>query len=341
MSEIETAVPVRKSESTASLTPTQNIKLISYVVPIYNEGSNVKEFYRRLKQSIDSLNYRYEIIFIDDGSRDSTAANLHELHKGDPHVKFISFSRNFGHQQALSAGLDYARGDAVVSMDGDLQHPPELVPEMIQAWEEGHEIVYTRRSATEDISLLKRFTANTFYKFINVYSQVKVEPNTSDFRLVDRKVANIMCSLKERQRFYRGMIGWIGFSQKAIDFVAPPRHSGKTKFTLSKMLRLAVYGILSYSYLPLYSVIYLCTFFIAAAGLYGTYALYTKFIAGTALPGHSSILLTVLIATAVQLYAFAVIAIYVIKIFQEVKQRPIYIVKDHKGLENREKEFNC
>ena len=291
---------------------------VSFVIPSYNESSNIEELLRRLYKTIEPLNYEFEFLFVDDGSHDETLQKLVEIHAKDGRVKYVSLSRNFGHQNALTAGLDHVNGDCVISMDGDLQHPPEFVPELLRWWEEGYEIVYTYRKSDIDASFLKKITASAFYRLINFTSDIKIDPNASDFRLMDKKVVKVLALLREHERFYRGLVKWVGFKQKRIDFDAHSRFSGVRKYTFKKMLKLAMQGFLSYSYLPLYSVIFLCFIFIILSGGYGVFALYQKFIAKNALPGHSSILMTVLVIAAVQLYALAIISLYVLKSFHEI-----------------------
>lgn len=306
-------------------------KRISFIIPAYNEASNIEELFRRLTLSVTSLNYDYEFLFVDDGSQDETLKKLTQLRTKDPRVKYLSLSKNFGHQNALTAGFDHVSGDAIISMDSDLQHPPELVPELIGWWEKGYDIVYTYRKSTQDASLLKKITASFFYGLINTASEISIEPNTSDFRLIDKKVAKALAALREYNCFYRGLVKWVGFSQKRVDFDAEPRFSGSRKYTFGKMLKLASYGLMSYSYLPLYSVVFLCFVFIFLSLLYGLFALYLKFVAQISIPGHSSLLLTILVVAAVQLYALAIISIYVLKNFHETRKRPIYIVRDKQG----------
>lgn len=311
-------------------------RMVSFVIPSFNESSNIEELMRRLYAVTAPLNYEFEFLFVDDGSRDETLSKLSELHVRDSRVKFISLSRNFGHQNALTAGLDHASGDCVISMDGDLQHPPEFVPELLHWWEEGYEIVYTYRKSDIDASFLKKITAAGFYKLINFTSDIKIDPNASDFRLMDKKVVKVLSLLREHEKFYRGLVKWVGFKQKRVDFDAASRYSGVRKYTLKKMLKLAMQGFLSYSYLPLYSVIFLCFVFLVLSIGYACFALYQKFITHIALPGHSSILLTVLAVAAVQLYALAIIALYVLKNFHESRRRPVYIVRETKGLTAKE-----
>lgn len=307
-------------------------KLISFVIPVYNEGTNVRELYERLTKILAPLMYRYEFIFVDDGSEDQTLSILETLHGKDSRVKYVSFSRNFGHQNALTAGLDHAKGDAIISMDGDLQHPPELVSQLIEWWKKGYEIVYTYRHSTQGTGWFKRWTAALFYKLINTASQVKIEPNTSDFRLIDRKVADVLCAFKVQERFYRGLIKWVGFSQKRLEFNAPSRFSGARKYTLVKMLRFAARGFLTYSYLPLYSVIALCFIFIALSFAYGLFAMYQKFVTQTAIPGQASLLMTQLVVASVELFVLAVISFYMLKIYHGMEQRPVYVIRQTKGI---------
>lgn len=308
-------------------------KLISFIIPAYNEATNIEELFRRLAKSVQPLDYRCEFIFVDDGSDDETLKKLEILHAEDARVKYVALSRNFGQQNALTAGLDHAKGDAVISMDSDLQHPPELVPQLIEWWEKGYEIVYTYRHSTEGAAWIKRVTASIFYKLINTASEVKIDSNTSDFRLLDRKVVDVLCTFKVQERFYRGLIKWVGFSQKRLEFDAPSRFSGVKKYTLAKMLKLAARGFLAYSYLPLYSVIVLCFLFILLSFGYGLFALYLKFITKTAIPGLSSILMTQLVVAAVELYVLAVVSFYMLKIYHGMEQRPMYVIRKTRGLE--------
>lgn len=261
------------------------MKKISFVVPVFNEEENIHEFHRRLTQVMAPLPYDYEILFIDDGSRDRTSLLIRELAEKDPHVQGYVFARNFGHQLALTCGLDQSTGDAVISMDGDLQHPPEMVPDLLKKWEEGYEIVQTVRKSTEDATWFKSITSRLYYKLINSMSEVRITPGGSDFRLMDRKAVDALNRFRERARFIRGMVNNLGFRYTTLEFVAPPRFAGHSKFSLRKMLRFALDGITAFSRVP---CVWLCMWG-ALAGLGSIlligHVIYVKYIVQDAVPG--------------------------------------------------------
>ncbi len=227
------------------------MKHISVVVPVFNEEANLREFHQRLTQVLATLPYEYDLTFIDDGSKDSSALILAELAQKDTHVQAYLLSRNYGHQLALTCGLDHAGGDAVITMDGDLQHPPELLPELIKLWEDGNEIVQTIRLNTENISFMKRFSSTVYYKLINIMSKVEITPGGSDFRLMDKQAVEAFRLYRERARFIRGLINTLGFKVAKVEFVALPRFAGTSKYSLHKMLHFALDGITSFSNIPL------------------------------------------------------------------------------------------
>ena len=222
------------------------MKHISFVVPVFNEEANLREFHQRLTQVMSALPYEYDLTFVDDGSKDSSALILAEIAQKDDRVQAYLLSRNYGHQLALTCGLDHADGDAVITMDGDLQHPPELLPELIRHWESGSEIVQTVRLSTENVSLMKRFSSAVYYKLINIMSKVEITPGGSDFRLMDRKAVEAFRLYRERARFIRGLINTLGFKVARVEFVAPPRFAGSSKYSLRKMLHFALDGITSF-----------------------------------------------------------------------------------------------
>jgi dolichol-phosphate mannosyltransferase len=308
-------------------------KLVSVVLPVHNEEGNVEELYARLVRVFQPLPWDAEFIFVDDGSRDRSVEILDRLADADPRVKIVSLSRNFGHQYALTAGLDYADGDAVISMDSDLQHPPELIPELLRQWQLGYPVVYTIRRSTKELTLFKRWTAAGFYALMRWMSPYPIEPNTSDFRLLDRRVCLALRSNVERERFYRGMIPWVGFRQKAIEFDADARFAGRPSYTPLKMLRFSVSGIMAYSYVPLYLLVCLVGLFVIALALYGAFVLYQRFATHEALPGQASILLSMIVIGTVQLVATCVAAIYAYKAYHESKARPLYIVDRTRGFD--------
>ena len=227
------------------------MKTISIVVPMFNEESNLREFHKRVTTVMESLNYNYEICFVDDGSSDNSTTILQELSLEDSHVQGFILSRNYGHQIALTCGLDNVTGDAVITMDGDLQHPPEIIPELISKWEAGFDIVKTIRTSTDNISFFKKITSSTYYKLLNMISTVEITPGGSDFRLMSRQVVDAFKLYRERARFIRGMVNTLGFKVATVEFKADERFSGVSKFSLNKMLHFALDGITAFSNLPL------------------------------------------------------------------------------------------
>lgn len=307
------------------------MKKISIVIPAHNEEGNVALMHQRIKSVFEKMdNYSFEIIFVNDGSRDNTQQKLEELSAQFSEVKFIEFSRNFGHQPAVKAGMDYADGNAVISMDGDLQHPPELIPEMISAWEHGNDIVYTIRTYPREISFFKRKTSDLFYRFLSNISDIDLtQGGGSDFRLLDTSVVNVMRDLKEDDLFLRGLTSWIGFKQTGIEFVAGERASGESSYNLKKMLKFAFTGITSFSVKPLYLATYLGFIFSGLSLLYIPYVLYA-IITKTEISGWASLIMTVVFFGGVQLIILGIIGIYLGKIFKQSKDRPNYIIRSKK-----------
>lgn len=305
------------------------MKKISFVVPVFNEEENIHEFHRRLTQVMAPLPYDYEILFIDDGSRDRTSLLIRELAEKDPHVQGYVFARNFGHQMALTCGLDQSTGDAVISMDGDLQHPPEMVPDLLKKWEEGYEIVQTVRKSTEDATWFKSITSRLYYKLINSMSEVRITPGGSDFRLMDRKAVDALNRFRERARFIRGMVNNLGFRYTTLEFVAPPRFAGHSKFSLRKMLRFALDGITAFSRVPLRLALYVgCIAGLGSILLIG-HVIYVKYIVQDAVPGWTTLAAAEFFLGGVELIGIGIVGEYVGRIFDEVKQRPLYIIREH------------
>ena len=301
-------------------------KKISVVIPAFNEASNLSGLTKRLDTVLKGTGYDYELIFVDDGSSDSTKDILEDMNDLNPRIHYIQLSRNFGHQNALKAGLDHADGDCIISLDGDLQHPPELIPTFIKKWEEGYDIVYTRRKCTKQNSAFKRHTSNIFYHLANKLSEVKLEAGTADFRLIDRKVADILVQFTEIDPFLRGIIKWIGFSQYAVDYIPDPRLSGESKYSLKKMMRFALQGITSFSIRPLYTAVYIGFTFSCLSALYLPYVLYS-YVSGHSISGWASLMMTIVFIGGLQLIIMGIIGIYIGKIFLQSKQRPNYIVR--------------
>ena len=300
---------------------------VSIVIPAYNEEGNVRVISNRILEVLDGQ-YAYEIIFINDGSSDRTLERLKELNAENPNIHYISFSRNFGHQNALKAGIDYATGDCIISMDADMQHPPEFIPEMLQRWQEGYDIVYTKREEVKTLPYFKRKTSSLFYKLMNRMSDIEIEPGAADFRLVDRKVAQVLRDSRESNLFMRGFISWIGFRQYKIDYRPAERFSGTTKYTVKKMLLFAINGITSFSVKPLQFSIALGLLMSAGAFLYALYAIYMHFFTDSTISGWTSVLVSVLFVGGIQLFILGIIGEYIGKIFMQTKNRPTYIVRE-------------
>jgi glycosyltransferase involved in cell wall biosynthesis len=307
---------------------TQQRTELSLVIPTFNEEGNVKRLYEQIKVVLNQLHIdAYEVIFIDDGSSDASLIRIEELRAKDPNVHFLQFSRNFGHQHALKAGLDHASGAAVISLDADLQHPPALIAEMVALWRTGAEVVYTRRQDKQNIGFFKKLSAKAFYWLANRLSEVPIEEGTADFRLLDRKVVTAIKTFKESHLFLRGLIPTLGFKQVAIDYEPAARFSGKSKYSFAKMLHFAINGITSSSAKPLYFSIYLGLFFAFLAFVYGCYAIYIAVFTNAAITGWTSLIASVLFIGGIQMILIGIVGIYLGKLFVQSKQRPTYIIK--------------
>jgi len=309
------------------MNPAHRIEL-SLVIPTFNEEGNVQRLYQEIRAVLAQLQLEhYEFIFIDDGSSDASLHNIEALRAQDPKVHYLQFSRNFGHQHALKAGLDHARGAAVISLDADLQHPPALIADMLHHWRNGAEIVYTRRQDKQNVGFFKKMSAKAFYWLANRLSEVPIEEGTADFRLLDRKVVDAIKSFKESHLFLRGLIPTLGFKQVALDYEAAARHSGQSKYSFGKMLRFAINGITSSSAKPLYFSIYLGLFFAFLAFVYGCYAIYIAVFTNAAITGWTSLIASVLFIGGIQMILIGIVGIYLGKLFVQSKQRPNYIIK--------------
>lgn len=303
------------------------MKLISIVVPVFNEEANIEHFYTEICNVMKPLPYDFELMFVDDGSKDASIFILDRLAQKDSRVKPLYLARNFGHQIALTCGLDHANGDAVITMDGDMQHPPEFLPILIEQWEQGYEVVQTIRKTTEGVSWLKNTTSALFYKLMNALSKVRIQPGGSDFRLMDKAVVESFRRYKERARFIRGMIGAIGYKQIQIEFVAPKRFAGSSKFSINKMLHFALDGITSYSKKPLRFAFYTGLIFGLISLGVTSHVMYIKWFTEDAVPGWATISASILFLGGLQLIGIGIIGEYVGRIFEEVKQRPLYFVR--------------
>lgn len=304
-----------------------NKLLLSIIIPVFNEQDNINPLLKRLLPVLKS--YLYEIIFIDDGSNDKTIDQIKKYAKKDEKIKLISFTRNFGHQMALTAGYLYAKGDVVISMDADLQDPPEIIPKMIEKWKNGAKIVYARRKKREADSFFKKITALLFYKIINFLSDTPIPDNVGDFRLLDREVVIFLNQLKERARFLRGLVSWPGFKTDFVFFDRQKRFAGKTHYPFKKMLNFAVEGIISFSIKPLRIASYL-GFITAGIGFFGIiYAVLGKiFLPKYWVTGWTALFVGIMFLGGVQLLTIGIIGEYIGKIYQEIQSRPQFLIKE-------------
>ena len=319
---------MNQTEGTAGTAP-MDVCDLSVVIPLLDEEENLHEIHRRLIAVLgDQLGLSFEIIFVDDGSRDASWSIIGALHDEDSRVKGLRFSRNFGHQYALKAGLDHARGDAVVTMDCDLQHPPELVAELVTQWRAGHEIVNTKKRATEGLGLVRRFITRAGYAVINTVSDTPVIPGAADFRLLDRKVVEHIRELKEGQLLLRGIVNWLGFSATTVEFTAAKRFAGAAKYTYGQLLGLVTSGLMSFSTAPLRSAIYIGFAMSALAFAYAGYLIVRWMTVGIEVPGWLTTVLLIIVLGGMNLLVLGVIGEYVAKIYDALKNRPSYIVAE-------------
>ena len=297
--------------------------MISIVTPVYNEEDNVVFFHEEITKVMKTTGMDYELIYVNDGSRDRTDKLIHELAEKDPHVRAITFARNFGHQTAITCGMDFARGDAVITMDGDMQHPPELIPLLLEKWKDGYDIVQTIRTSTEDSGFIKKITSAGYYKVINSISKTPVTPGGSDFRLMNRKSLDVFLRFREHARFIRGIVGGLGFKQTTIKFEAPARHAGVSKFSMNKMLHFAMDGILTNSTTPLRAAFYAG----AVSGFIGIllilHVLYS-YLVGNTVPGWATMTILIAFFGSANLVGLGIIGEYIGRIYEESKNRPLY-----------------
>ena len=300
----------------------------SVVAPIYNEKENLPELYRRVSEVMKKTRKSWELVLVDDGSTDGSTEMIHELAKKDRHVRPVVFARNFGHQIAITAGWDYARGDAVVIIDADLQDPPELIREMAEKWQEGYEVVYAIRAEREGESWFKLWTASLFYRIIYRITDVNIPLDTGDFRLMDRKVVNVLKSMRERYRFPRGMSAWVGFKQIGVEYKRAARVAGETKYPFRKMFRLAINAVTGFSYFPLQVATY-AGFISAGIAAIAIPIVATMRISGSlAFEGQATTLIAVLFLGGVQLISLGILGEYIGRLYDEAKGRPLYIVRE-------------
>jgi polyisoprenyl-phosphate glycosyltransferase len=303
-------------------------KLVSIVIPVLNEEGNLPVLYERLSTVLKNLATDYELLFINDGSSDQSLLLLKTYADRDAHIKIIDFSRNFGHQLAVTAGLDHCHGDCAVIIDADLQDPPELIIELITKWNAGYQVVYAQRVKRKGEHFIKVFTARIFYRLLKKLANIEIPLDTGDFRLIDRKVIESLKAMPERNRFIRGMVSWIGLRQTSVQYVREERLSGKTKYPLFKMIRFALTGLTSFSLVPL-QLASLFGFLVSVISfLAGLYTIYLKIFTTRTIPGWTSLMIALLFLGGIQLITLGIIGEYVGRISEEVKQRPAYIIQD-------------
>jgi len=302
--------------------------VISVVVPVYNEEAVIHESYARLKKVLKGLDESYELIFVNDGSRDATPAIIRSICATDAHVRLIDFSRNFGHQTAITAGMDYASGEAVIVIDADLQDPPEVIPEMVAKWRQGFDVVYGQRARRKGETLFKRFTSAVFYRFLQNLTDIHIPVDTGDFRLIDRKVCDALKSVKERNRYMRGIISWLGFKQTGVEFVREKRFAGETKYPLKKMLRFAFDAITSFSHKPLKLSTYVGVTVSLCGFAYLLVVIYLRLFTDSTITGWASMMAVTLCFNGVVLIMLGIIGEYIGRIYDEAKGRPLYVVRE-------------
>jgi dolichol-phosphate mannosyltransferase len=300
----------------------------SIIAPIYNEKDNLPELHRRVKEVMDSTGEPWELILVDDGSTDGSTDGIRELAKQDKQVRPIIFARNFGHQVAVTAGLDYSRGAAVIIIDADLQDPPELILEMAKKWKEGNEVVFAVRAEREGESWFKLWTASMFYRIIYRITDVKIPLDTGDFRLMDRKVVHVMNQMRERHRFLRGMSAWVGFKQVGVEYNRAARMAGETKYPFKKMFRLAINAVTGFSYFPLQVATYFGFISAGISILAIPVVIYMRASGSQAFAGQATTLIAVLFLGGVQLISLGVLGEYIGRLYDEAKGRPLYIVRE-------------
>ena len=301
---------------------------LSVVIPTYNEESILPELYRRLTKVLENVGESYEVIYVNDGSTDKSLDIMKTFHSKNKRIKVLDLSRNFGHQIAITAGCDYARGEAVIVMDADLQDPPEVIPQLIKKWREGYDVVYAVREKREGEGYFKRVTASLFYRLIRKITDVEIPQDAGDFRLMSRRAIDGLKLTRERHRFVRGLVSWIGFNQTGVKFIREARYAGETKYPLKKMLKFALDGITSFSFMPLQLGVWAGLFVSLLSFLYALYAILVKILTNTPVSGWTSLMVAILFLGGVHLLTLGLIGEYIGRIYDEVKQRPLYLVKE-------------
>ena len=309
------------------------MKKISIIIPAYNEEESLPMLYERLKKLIDEVeNYEFEILFVNDGSKDKTIQIIKELREKDNRICYVDFSRNFGKEIAMIAGLDYATGDCVIFMDADLQDPPELIPELIKYWEQGYDDVYARRGSRKGETWLKKFTSKMYYRVLQSLTRVPIQKDTGDFRLLDRRCVNALRKLRESQRCSKSMFSWIGYNKKEVMYDRDPRIAGTTKWNYKKLVDLAIDGITSFTTSPLRISTYLSIPTFMALFIYVIYVIVKCIATSTFVQAYQAIILLILFFSGIQILLFGIIGEYLGRIFNETKNRPLYFVNEYNGI---------
>lgn len=310
--------------------------IYSIVVPVYNEEQVLAETYKRLKKVMDSTGEKYELLFVNDGSGDRSAVMIQEFCRRDQKVRLINFARNFGHQLAISAGMDYASGEAIVVIDADLQDPPEVILQMIEKWKAGCDVVYGKRVERKGETFFKKITAAVFYRLLRLMTDVDIPVDAGDFRLLDRKVCQEIKKMREKSRYIRGLVSWVGFRQETVEYVREERWAGETKYPLRKMIKFALDAVTSFSYKPLKLATYVGFVLSLGSFVYLIVVLYQKLFTTNVVPGWASIVTINLFFNGVILIILGIIGEYIGRIYDETKNRPLYIVKEKIGFKENE-----
>lgn len=324
-----TQAPTSNHVSVAEGGPSAACSLLSVVVPVFNESEVLSSFHARLSAVLDGLGFASEVVYVDDGSTDATGQVLQNLRGADDRVAIVEFSRNFGKEVAMTAGLDHARGDVVVVIDADLQDPPELIPDLIRGWQDGYDVVYGRRTSRAGESLLKRATSSMFYRVIRRVSRVDIPRDTGDFRLLSRRAVESLRQLREQHRFMKGLFAWIGYPHRAIEYHREPRRGGRTKWNYWRLWNLALEGITSFSTGPLKVATYFGLLVSVVAFLFAAFVVVKTVVFGDPVRGYPSLMVVILFLGGAQLVSVGLLGEYLARIFDEVKQRPLYLVKHH------------
>ena len=313
------------------------MKKISIIIPAYNEEESLPHLYERLEKLMSSMgNYEFEILFVNDGSKDNTISLIKEYREKDNRISYVDFSRNFGKEIAMIAGLDYAKGDCVIFMDADLQDPPELIPELVKYWEEGYDDVYAKRNSRKGETWLKKFTSKMYYRVLQHLTNVPIQEDTGDFRLLDRRCVNALRKMRESQRCSKSMFSWIGYKKKEVLYDRDPRVAGQTKWNYKKLVDLAIDGITSFTTSPLRISTYVSIPTFMILFIYFIYVIAKCIVTSTAIQAYQAIILLILFFSGIQILLFGIIGEYLGRIFNESKNRPLYLVNEYNG----EKEMN-